>query len=105
MIRDPELLKPTTVTIEVFEEAFLAEHARLKKVVCMSYVPIPDLRRTVAARLKNKTFRVLHFKDYLLQVMERQHDKMIRLHKNGVRSNGGIFHDGNYYYFITIQDR
>ena len=104
MIRDPRLLKPTTVTIGEFEEAFLAEHARLKKMVCMSYVPIPDLRKAVAARLKNKTFRVLHFQDYLFQMMERKCNKII-LHQTGMRSSGGIFNDGNYYHFVTIQDR
>ena len=105
MIRDPRLLKPTTVTIGEFEEAFFAEHERLKKVVCMPYVPIPDLRKTVAARLANRTFRVLHFKEYLFRMMEARPDKKIILHETGVRSRGGIFDDGNYYHFVTIQDR
>ena len=55
----------------------------------------------IFAKLNNKTWRVLHFENYLLQIINQNNNK-ITLHQTGVRSRGGIVRNGNYYHFVTV---
>ena len=103
MIHDQNILKPTTVTLEQFSDIFMSEYKQLQKTTGTSYVNIPNLRHAITAKLKNKTWRVLHFENYLLQIIHQSNNK-ITLHQTGIKSRGGIFRNGNYYHFITIQN-
>ena len=90
---------------ELFRRLLLETYGELKRrSMGSAYVPIPDLRHSVAGHLLEQGMPIseAQFDDLLGGLPKVTEEYAILLSPPGRRSEGGIWVDNDYYYYVSI---
>lgn len=97
-------LPSQNITMNEFKKVLYDEYEKLKKIKG-AYVPIPSLKVAITGRLKEKGFSPFDFKNFLINLIESKPEKKILLSQTGVRQEGGILYNKDYYHYLSIQEK